>query len=79
MNITLSSLVLDYLILQLTSFILQNYMRDPSLGQTASFEIPQRLFLLEILPGTGIRLGFLFAAAAVALLYLLLYRGRLGV
>ncbi len=77
-NITLSSLVLDYLILQLTSFILQNYMRDPSLGQTASFEIPQRLFLLEILPGTGIRLGFLFAAAAVALLYLLLYRGRLG-
>lgn len=77
-NITLSSLVLDFLILQLTSFILSNYMRDPSTGQNISFAIPERLWLPEILPVMNIRLGTLFAAAAVAVLYLLLYRGRLG-
>ena len=77
-NITLSSLVLDFLLLQLTSFILLNYMWDPAAGQTASFEIPQRLWLPEILPAMGLRLGFLFAVAAVVLLYLLLYRSRLG-
>ncbi len=77
-NITISSLILDFLILQLTSFILSNYMWDPAAGQSASFEIPERLWLPEILPALGLRFGFLLAAAAVVLLYLLLYRGRLG-
>ena len=77
-NITLSSLLLSYLVLQLTSFLLEHSLRDPNAAEGASFEIPQRLWLPRILPGTELRLGVLFAAAALGLLYLLLYRSRIG-
>ncbi len=77
-NVTLSSLLLNYLLLQAVSFLLLHSMRDPAAGQTASFEIPQRMWLAEIIPTTGIRIGTLLAAAAALVLYLLLYHGRLG-
>ena len=77
-NITLSSLLLNYFVLQFTSFLLATYLQDPAAPVGASFEIPQRLWLARILPGTELRLGVLFAAGAVVLLYLLLYRSRLG-
>lgn len=77
-NVTLSSLLLNYLILQAVSFLLMYSMRDPAAGQAASFEIPQRMWLAEIIPSTGIRFGTLLAAAAAVILYLLLYHGRLG-
>ena len=77
-NITLSSLLLNYLILQVTSFLLADALQDPAAEQGTSFEIPQRLWLGRILPGTELRLGVLFAAGAAVLIYLLLYRSKMG-
>ena len=77
-HVALSSLLLNYLILQLTSYLLISRMQDFSQGEITSFQIPQRMWLAEFWPALGLRWGTLLAIAATVVLYLLLYRGKTG-
>ena len=77
-HVALSSLLLNYLILQLTSYLLISRMQDFSQGEITSFQIPQRMWLAEFWPALGLRWGTLLAIVATVVLYLLLYRGKTG-
>lgn len=78
-NLTLSSLLLDYLILQIVAFLLATVMRDGSgMDTLASFAIPERMWLAPLIPSMNIRMGTLLAALATVLMYLLLNRSRIG-
>ncbi|MDK2813399.1 MAG: ral nucleoside transport system permease protein [Clostridiales bacterium] len=77
-HVALSSLLVNYLVLQLTSYLLISHMQDFSQGEITSFQIPQRMWLAEFWPALGLRWGTLLAIVATIVLYLLLYRGKTG-
>lgn len=77
-NVTLSSVLVDFVVLEFTTFLLQTYLSDPSLSSGASFSIPARMRLPYLYQPLGIRVGILFALLAVLVAYLVLYRTRVG-
>lgn len=77
-NVTLSSAITNFFILQVTTWMLERFMADPSQTETVSFSIPERMRLPMILHSPVVRVGTLFAIAAAIIAYLVLYRTRKG-
>ena len=77
-NVTLSSAIMNFFILQVTTWLLERFMSDPAQTETVSFSIPERMRLPAILHSPMVRVGTLFAIAAAIIAYLVLYRTRRG-
>ncbi|MDD3203026.1 MAG: hypothetical protein PHZ05_04645 [Pygmaiobacter massiliensis] len=77
-NVTLSSAIMNFFILQVTTWLLERFMADPLQTETVSFSIPERMRLPVILHSPMVRVGTLFAIAAGIIAYLVLYRTRRG-
>ena len=77
-NELVSSLMMNYLILYFSTYVLNNILKDPKAGALASYAVPPAAQLGTIISGTKIHPG-LFIALAVALLgYVFLYKTKLG-
>lgn len=73
-----SSLMLNYVVLFLGLFVLNFFLRDPSFGMLASYQIPESTRLAQFVPKTRIHTGLFIAIALVILLYLFIYKTRIG-
>ncbi len=77
-NELVSSLMMNYLVLYFSTYVLNNILKDPKAGALASYAVPPVTQLETIISGTKIHSG-LFIALAVALLgYVFLYKTKLG-
>ncbi|MGB4440212.1 MAG: ABC transporter permease [Sedimentibacter sp.] len=77
-DVLVSSLMMNYLILYLSNYLLSNVLRDPKAGAVVSYAVPDVTQLGTIFEGTRIHIG-LFIALAVALLgYVFMYKTKTG-
>ncbi|MEG0804123.1 MAG: hypothetical protein RSF90_04115, partial [Pygmaiobacter sp.] len=77
-NVTLASAILNFFILEVTSYLLVTFMADPAAGEVASFSIPTRVRLPLLFPTIGVRVGTLIALATALIAYYVLYRTKRG-
>lgn len=73
-----SSLMLNYVALYLGLYLLNVFLRDPSFGALASYQLPENTRLGKFIPGTSIHVGIFLAAAFIILCYILIYKTALG-
>lgn len=59
-------------------FILNNYLRDPSLGEVASYKFSETKVLGRLIPGTRIHFGLLILLVVAVLAYLYMYKTKWG-
>ncbi len=77
-DILVSSLMMNYLILYFSNYILSYFIKDPSAGSVVSYAVPEITQFSTIFTGTRIHIG-LFIAIAVALIgYVFLYKTKIG-
>jgi len=77
-DVLVSSLMMNYLILYLSNYLLSNVLRDPKAGAVVSYAVPAVTQLGTIFSGTRIHIG-LFIALAVALFgYVFMYKTKVG-
>ncbi|MDW5299082.1 MAG: ABC transporter permease [Sedimentibacter sp.] len=77
-DVLVSSLMMNYLIMYLSNYLLSNVLRDPKAGAVVSFAVPDVTQLGTIFEGTRIHIG-LFIALAVALFgYVFMYKTKIG-
>lgn len=76
-NELVSSLMINYLVLYLSNFILIKILRDPSTG-SGSFPIPSSANLSVLFSGTRIHTGLIIALLFVAIGYIFLYKTKIG-
>ena len=77
-DVLVSSLMMNYLILYLSNYLLSNVLRDPKAGAVVSYAVPAVTKLSTIFAGTRIHIG-LFVALAVALFgYVFMYKTKIG-
>ena len=77
-DVLVSSLMMNYLILYFSNYVLSNILRDPQAGAVVSFAVPDATQLNTIFAGTNIHIG-LFIALAVALFgYVFMYKTKVG-
>lgn len=72
-----SSLMLNYVALWLSTFVLMYFLLDPITG-TASFLIPEAAGLPALFPGVRLHIGFFLGLLAALLGYVFLYHTKLG-
>ncbi len=72
-----SSLMLNYVALWFSTFILMQFICDPATG-SASYSIPDAASLSSLMRGTRIHAGIFIALAAAILGYLFLYKTKMG-
>ncbi len=77
-NETVSSLMLNYIILFLGSYILQYIMLDTGAGYPASHTFPKTAKLPIMIPKTRIHTGIILAIVLVFIVYLFLYKTKWG-
>ena len=77
-NEVVSSIMMNYILLQLSNFILMYVTKDAASGLQASFKIPVATKLLKIFPGTRIHLGTIIALLVVAAAYIFIYKTKWG-
>lgn len=76
-NELVSSLMVNYVVLYLSNFILMNYLRDPKTG-AGSYELPATSELFTLFSGTRIHVGLILALVVAVLGYLFLYKTKIG-
>lgn len=72
-----SSLMLNYVSLWFCTFILMNFLLDPSVG-AASYKLPVSSELLTLFKGTNVHFGLILGLLGVVVGYLFLYKTRIG-
>ena len=72
-----SSLMLNYVSLWFCTYILMNFLLDPSVG-AASYKLPVESELLTLIKGTNVHLGLILGLVGVVVGYLFLYKTRIG-
>ncbi len=77
-NELVSSIMMNYILLNLGLYVLNYHMRDMQAGYNASFKIPLVSKLPIIIPGTRIHFGLVIALLAVAAVSYLVYRTKIG-
>ncbi len=77
-NEVVSSLMLNYIMLFLGTYVLQYVLLDPSAGYPASNQFPNTATLSVIIPKTGIHVGIILVAFLVVLVYLFMYKTKWG-
>ncbi len=77
-NELVSSLMLNYVCLYMGLYVVNNVIRDPNAGNTASYIFNNTATLSKIVPGTRIHLGLFIAIIFIFLTYLFMYRSKWG-
>lgn len=77
-NEVITTLMLNYLVIHLTSFLVHGPMRDQSSGITISPQLAPAAWLPTVIPRTRFHAGILLALVVAYLVYLLLDRTTLG-
>lgn len=72
-----ASLMLNYVSLWFCTYILMNFLLDPSVG-AASYKLPANSELLTLFKGTNVHLGLILGLIGVVIGYLFLYKTRIG-
>ncbi|XMB85975.1 ABC transporter permease [Mycoplasmatota bacterium WC44] len=73
-----SSLMFNYILFFLGSYILYYYFKDPNAGVNTSYLFPESFKLTRILPGTKVHTGLFLAFIIVILSYIFLYKTTIG-
>ncbi|MFB0546356.1 MAG: ABC transporter permease, partial [Anaerolineae bacterium] len=77
-NEIISTLMLNYIVIELTSYLVHSPMRDKASRITISPQLSQAAWLPIIIPRTRFHLGILLAVGVAYMLYLLLNKTVLG-
>lgn len=77
-DILVSSLMMNYIVMYFSNYILNNVLRDQNAGAVVSFEIPQALRFSSLLKGTNIHMGLFIALVVSILGYIFLYKTKMG-
>lgn len=77
-NICVISLMMNYILLYLTSYILKYVIKDPKSSITASYELPQAALLKNIVPKTSIHAGLIIAIICVIVVTIIFYKTPFG-
>lgn len=77
-NVLVSSLMLNYIVVFLSVFLLNHYLRDPYTATMSSYKLSKTALLPVIVKGTRIHAGIIVVILAVALSWLFLSRTRKG-
>lgn len=73
-----SSMLLNYAILQIGMFIISYFFRDETAGSVVSMEIPETATLGKLIPRTEVHFGIFVAIILVILTYFLMQETRWG-
>lgn len=73
-----TSLMFNSIYFGIGFFILNNYLRDPSLAEVASFKFTNTKVLGNIVPGTRIHAGLIIVLLTAVLVYLFFYKTKWG-
>jgi ABC-type uncharacterized transport system permease subunit len=76
-NELVSSLMMNYIVLYFSNFVLMKILRDPKTG-AGSYEIPNDVKLPIMFSGTGIHVGLILALVVVVIGYWFLYKTKIG-
>jgi simple sugar transport system permease protein len=77
-DVLVSSLMMNYLILYFSTYVLSNILRDPKAGAVVSYAVPSVTQFGTIISGTRIHIGLFIALAVAVLGYVFLYKTKLG-
>lgn len=77
-NEIVSSLMFNYIVVYLGTYLLRNFMLDPEAGFNASKTFEKSAMLPKIIGGTRIHFGLILAAAVVVFSYLFLKKTKWG-
>lgn len=77
-NEVVSSIMLNYVLLQISNYILYYKMKDTASGLQASYKIPDQAQIPGILKGTRIHAGLFIVIAVIIFAYVLIYKTKWG-
>ena len=77
-DVLVSSLMMNYLILYFSNYVLNNMLRDPKAGAVVSYAVPDITKFSTIFPGTRIHVGLFIALAVAVVGYVFLYKTKIG-
>ncbi|QMV41516.1 ABC transporter permease [Cohnella cholangitidis] len=77
-NEIVTTLMLNFVAILLTSYFVNNQFKSQGGGYAKMENIDKNILLAKIIPGTSAHAGILIALAAVAVVYLLLYKTSIG-
>ena len=77
-DVCVVSLMMNYILLYVTSYILKYRIKDPGSSITASYKWASSLKLGNLIPGTSVHFGFLIAIACVVIAAILFYKMSFG-
>lgn len=77
-DVLVSSLMMNYLVLYFSNYLLSNILRDPKAGAVVSYAVPAITQLSTIFSGTRIHIGLFIALAVAALGYVFMYKTKIG-
>lgn len=77
-DVLVSSLMMNYLVLYFSNYVLSNILRDPKAGAVVSFAVPSVTQFSTILPGTRIHIGLFIALVISVLGYIFMYKTKVG-
>ena len=77
-NEIVSSLMLNYIAIELCTYLVRNFMVEPGSGKITSNDFPAAAVFPPLIDKTRIDLGLIFALVAVAVVWFALYRTRWG-
>lgn len=77
-NVLVTSLLLNYVIVFISVYILNYFLRDPNVSAMNSYKLPESAKLGSILEGTRIHGGLFIVILAVLAVYFYLHRSKAG-
>ena len=77
-NEVVSSIMMNYILLQTANYILYYKMRDVASGQQASFVLPEQVRLPKIWTGTRVHAGIFIALFVAFAMYIFIYKTKWG-
>ena len=77
-DLFVGSLMLNYVLLYLGLYVLNYIIRDPDVGMTASYSIPDEAVLTNLFPGTKVTSALIVTIVAMVLVYILMNRTHIG-
>ncbi len=77
-NAVVSSIMMNYILLQTSNYILYNLMRDTESGKLNSYRLPEQVGFDTIVQGTRIHAGIFIALTVALIAYLFIYRTKWG-
>ncbi len=77
-NTVVSSIMMNYILLQTSNYIVYNLMRDEAAGQISSYKIPEQASFSLLLPPTRIHTGVILAIVIAILAYIFIYKTKWG-